>query len=424
MLTIKAIIEGEGIREYFFKHPPLFSILAAGISFPFGDNYLIIQGISIIFSVLSFIPLYLIVKLIFDERTAAMSLIFLAVMPLNISYSTWVKQDSMLLFFFLWSLCFYIKERPWKSGIFFGIASLTKEFAWFLIPIVVGWELLRGWEGRESAKRLVWWLFTGFILSGWWYIFFGGLSFKAIGAAAAGGNLFEYIWHFPWYFYLRNLQVDLDIMLTTLLVIGLFSIEKGRRFLPVLWMLAFYIPLSIMRVKAFWYPYLASPALAIIVAIGFLKIWDVIGRKWVRRFIVIVITVAVVLTVWITDVRRVYALWSPGKSSESVPFPEKEYLDLGRKALKVEGKVAMLHYNPTLQYYLGIGDKRLIYLGPQFPAMSKDMLRELVEQRKISRFVIDTDSVYFVDKSAFTLTELWGEPKKIGRMLIFETDRS
>lgn len=423
MLTIKAIIEGEGIREYFFKHPPLFTTLSAAISYPFGDSHHLVQGISIIFSVLSFIPLYLIVKRIFDERTAIISLLSLSIMPLNVIYSTWVKQDAMLLFFFLWSLYFYIKEKPWKSGIFFGIASLAKEFAWFLIPIVIGWELLRGWEGRESPKRLVCWLLTCFALSGWWYLFFGGLSFKAISAAAAGGNLFEYIWHFPWYFYLRNLQADLGVMLISLSLIGLFSVGKGQRLFPVLWLSAFYIPLSIMRVKAFWYPYLASPALAIIVAIGFLRIWDIIGTRRAKTAVIIILSVASALTVQGIDVGGPIKFWTPLKSKSPAPFPEKEYLDSGRKALKGEGKVAILSYNPILQYYLGISDKRLVYLGLQFPTMSKDMLKELVERRKIGWIAVDTDNVYFVDKSAMLLTELWGEPKKIGRMLIFETDR-
>lgn len=167
-----------------------------------------------------------------------------------------------------------------------------------------------------------------------------------------------------------------------------------------------------------------SPALAIIITIGFLRIWDVIGTRWVRSAVVIVITVTAALSVGDIETGKLYSTWSPVKNLDAVPFPEKEYLGSGRKVLKGEGRVAILGYNPTLQYYLGISDNRLVYLGPQFPAMNRDMLKEMVERRNVSWVAIDTDSVYFVEKNSILLTELWGEPKKIGRMLIFETNQA
>lgn len=422
MLTIKSLVEGEGIREYFFKHPPLFILLAAGISYPVGDSHHLAQGISIFFSVLSFIPLYLIVRRIFDERAGILALLFLAIIPLNINYSTWVKQDAMLLFFFIWSLYLYIIDRPLASGIIFGIASLTKEFAWFLIPIVAGWEFLRGWEGKTSVKKLLGWGGMGFMLSGWWYLFFGSSSFEAIGAAMIGGNLFEYTWHFPWYFYLKNLLVDLG-MLLPLFAAGIFSLQKGEKRLPVLWFLAFYIPLSMIKVKAFWYSYLASPALAIICAVGLLVIWDVIEKRWMKSAVMVMVLAASAFTVQGFDSGRVASFWMPRKSESPVLFPEKEYLDSGRKALIDEGKVAFSEYNPALQYYLGVNDSGLLYLGPQFPVMSKDTMKEVITKNKISRLVLDTSSVYFLEKTASILAELCGEPEKIGELLIFNAHK-
>lgn len=426
MLTIKAIIEGDGVREYFFKHPPLFTIFSSIVSYPFGDNHLIVQGISIAFSIISMFPFYLIVEKVFDRRTAFLSLLTLAILPMNILYSTWIKQDAMLLFFFLWSLYFYITEKPFISGILFGIASLTKEFAFFLIPITVGWELLKAEEElKGKVKRYLMWLFTGIAISGWWYVVFGGLSFKAIDAAVKGGDLFEFSWHYPWYYYLRNSRADLTLTLVPFFLIGLMCLInlrriRDQRLLPIIWVLAFYLPLSLMKVKAPWYTFLASPAIGMIAAVGFLKVWDMSGRIWLRWSVAALVTLLTLYNLYVFDGTRHYQ-WLVDRRLPV--FFEKEYFGIGRGVLKGESRIAVLEYNPTLQYYLGISDKRLYYLGSQFSAMSRDRVGGLAERFGIGWFAIDMDSLNYMDKNLADLTFLYGEPKRVGNVLIFKVEK-
>lgn len=418
LLTIKALIEGEGLRSYFFKHPPLFTILSSAINYPFGDNHHVVQGVSLAFSVLSMIPFSLIVEKVFDKRTALVSLLFLSVLPMSILYSTWVKQDAMLLFFFLWSLYLYIMGKPLKSGIVFGIASLTKEFAWFLIPIIAGWELLSGCYRLESAKRFLIWLFAGIAISGWWYAAFGRESFEAIDAAAYGGNLFEFSWHYPWYYYIRNLRADLTLVFTPLFVLGLASsvLSRGSRFLPVLWLISFYLPLTLMTVKAPWYTYLASPAMALIVAVGFLRAWDFLRTNLARWGMVAIVAALTLYNLYIFDGTNYYR-WLVARDIPEIRADE--YLYTGRGLLRGGARVAVLEYNPTLQYYLGIADRRLYYLGSQFPAMGKERIRELAEKHDIGWFVLNKDSLNFADQSVAHLRSLCGEPKEVGNALIF-----
>lgn len=439
MLTIKALIEGEGLREYFFKHPPLFIVFSAMISYPFGDDFRLAQGTSIVFSTLSFIPFYMIAKRLFDERSALLSTLVLAVLPLNILYGTWVKQDSMLLFFFMWSLYFYITNKPWKGGVVFGAAMLTKEFAIFLIPLATGWELLNGWAGKECVKRFLIWFFTGIIISGWWYLVFGGrASSEAVIDAVRGGNLFEYSWHYPWNYYLGNLPADLSWVLLPFFVAGIIcliyhssplrlrsgqalssthpGINPAPALFPLLWTLVFYIPLSLMMVKSPWYTYPASPALAMTTAVGFLMVWDVIKTAWARWVAALSIAVSLIFNSCGFDSMRYYE----GLLGRKLPlFYEEEYLRSGRAALKGDGRVAMLEYDPTLQYYLGISDDRLYYLGIRLPGMNGDMLKGLVEREEIGWFAIDTHSTTFLDKNIVELTSLWGKPKKVGDIMIF-----
>lgn len=419
MLTIKAIIEGDGLRQYFFKHPPLFTLVSSAISYPFGDNHYIVQCISIAFSVFSMVPLYLIVEKVFDKRTALLSLLVLAVLPLNTAYSTWVKQDAMLLFLFTLSMYLYITERPIASGIMLGLASLTKEFAWFLIPIVAGWELLMHTRPQVALKRFLAWLIIGVMISIWWYFIYGGMSFRAIGAVAGGGDVFEFSWHYPWYYYLRNLRADISLVLYPFLIIGLFISGRQKPF-PVLWILAFYLPLSLMKVKAPWYTYLASPALSMVIAVGFIKIWDVGREGWIRWGMASTVLALTAINIYSFNGTGYYE-WLVAR--ELPRYESKEYMTEGREVLRTDGRVAMLEYNPTLQYYLGIPDKRLFYLGSQFPAMDKEKLVALTERNGIGWFVIDRESTNYIERNLSDLSYLYGEPKEVGNVLIFKVSK-
>lgn len=416
MLTIKAVIEGDGFREYFFKHPPLFIILASLIGYSYGDSFHPAQFVSIAFSALSMIPLYLIASKVFDKRTALVSLLILAVMPLNIVYSAWVKQDAMLMFFFLWSLYFYISQRPYASGALFGIALLTKEFALFLIPIVLSLELSKGW-GRDALKRGTVWLIVSAAISWWWYAFFGGKSFEVIGNVAVGGSLFEYSWHYPWHYYMSNLPADVTAVMLPFFAIGLFMAGRGHSPLPLIWVLVFYLPLSLMTQKAPWWVYPASPAIAVLTAVGLLKVWDAMGFAFLNWCMAAFIAISASITLYRMDSTEFYER----QLGRKLPvFNEEAYLQDGRYVLKGEGKAALLEYNPTLQYYLGIPDRRLYYLGSRLIGTNREHLRALAEKNGIDWFVIDRNSVNYIERNLADISGLWGEPVQVGNVLIYK----
>ena len=422
MLTIKSLIDSEGIRDYFFKHPPLFTIFSSLISYPFGDNHRLVQAVSILFSVASFVPLYMIASDLFDKKTAMLALLVLAVMPVNFVFSTWIKQDAMLLFFFLCSISLYLRDNIISSGFFFGVACLTKEFALFLVPIVLSIELLKGWSGFLSLKRFFVWFFIGFLMSIWWYLFWGGLSARAIDAAVKGGNPWEYAWHFPWFYYLKNLPTDITLLLFPFFVLGFVSIKKGVKLFPLLWILAIYLPLSRIKVKAPWYPYLATPALAIIIAHGLLKVWQWIKIKEGQWALGILLSLMMIFSIYSFNGQDFFQK-TMGASGRKLPaINVSELLGKGRQTLKGTHKVALLEYNPMLQYYLGISDSRLHYLGPQFPAMDKEDLVRLAVKNEIDWIMIDKRSVNYIDKNIEEMTDLWGEPESVGEVALFKVN--
>lgn len=437
MLTIKGILEDEGFRHFFYVHPPLFVLAASAVTYPFGDSRLVVQGLSIAFSVLSFLPLYLILNKIYDQRTAMISLVCLSVLPLHIVYSTWAKPEGMLIFFFLLTLYLYISERTFVSGIFFGISLLIKELAIFLVPILIAWELLNGRDVKR-AKYFILWMMTGLVISGWWYGFLGQKSFGLVGNAITGGNLYEYSWHYPWYYYLRNLPADLSWVLLPFFVAGVVCtpfvwrlqipphplLLKGggywSTFLPIIWILAFYIPLSLMTVKAPWYTYLASPPMAVLIASGYLRVWDTVKSMRLRWGIGVLTVMIIVFDLYTFDSQRYYSWMVGSKSVKFHAFKEEEYLGRGRNLLKGAGKVAFLEYNPTLQYYLGIPDRRVYYLGTMLPAMDRGGMAAFAEKNDIGWFAIDTESIFYLDRNLKDLSSLWGEPQKVGGLLIYK----
>jgi hypothetical protein len=101
---------------------------------------------------------YLLIAEIFDRRIAIVASLLLALDPYHISVSAGVHVDAMLSVFLLVSVLFlwlYIKCQQWRyvvwSGLFAGLALLTKAPALFLLPyllLVLSVTLLAKWNPR------------------------------------------------------------------------------------------------------------------------------------------------------------------------------------------------------------------------------------------------------------------------------------
>ncbi|MEK6883655.1 MAG: glycosyltransferase family 39 protein, partial [Nanoarchaeota archaeon] len=97
-------------REEPFWSPPLYHILIS-IFYLFNDNTnFAIKFISPVFGILSLIFSFLIIKKIYNSRTAFYSIIFLAFVPIFIDYSILSYIESMLVFFVILSVYFILKD--------------------------------------------------------------------------------------------------------------------------------------------------------------------------------------------------------------------------------------------------------------------------------------------------------------------------
>lgn len=488
LVTIERLAEGEGYSEYFFHHPPLYIFISFLVSYVIGSYPRIPSYISIIFSVLSLIPLYRITVHLFGKKTAFWASVFLSVMPANIAYSSWIKQDAMLLFFFLVGLVFYLKERYFLSGAAIGVALLVKEFAIFFFPLTF---LITAFAKREEGSdrlkfKWVGWLkmtVVAFIISSWWYILFGTAFYQVTGDALIGGNIRELGWHFPAWFYIKNVPYDLSYPIIILSIIGVVFLIKeiyhhsifSKYMIPILWILVFYLPLSFITVKTPWYIYLAMPTLAIVAGFGIVELINFVqlkvdglvkshlltaethrhrgklfdsnmffsasqrlsGRflvftnssKSIRLLLYFGLIVSLMLAMYSFDnvsfIKRVSGITGleDFKKIQGKNWDEMlEKKKFWSQAISGKGKVAFLEFRPILSYLIDIrSDNMVILKVSQFLAFNRIELLDFTRDNGIGAFVINSESLTYTKEKLRDMISLWGEPENIDSLLVFKT---
>ena len=109
---------------------PLYSFLITIVHFLISDWVLAARFISLIFLILTIIPLYLISKDLFDKRIAFWGCLAFALAPLPTSWVVYVTRGPVFIFFFAWAVYFALKAIRLKKPGFF---VLTAVFSWFSI---------------------------------------------------------------------------------------------------------------------------------------------------------------------------------------------------------------------------------------------------------------------------------------------------
>ena len=116
------------ILAFFYKTFSIFSQNAAEFS---------MKMVSPLFSSLTLIVSYLIIKELFSKKTALYSLIFLTFIPLSMDYGIFGYVDSTLSFFVVLSVYFMLKNKLVSSALCFGLAILTKYNGGFIFPVLL-----------------------------------------------------------------------------------------------------------------------------------------------------------------------------------------------------------------------------------------------------------------------------------------------
>ena len=197
----------EAAREFFAGnisaglgsvYPPGYPIMIAAAFAAIRDWELTGQMLSLVFGVGLLVPLYLLLRDVFDERVAGIACLLAALSPFLARYAAHVRTESPYLFFStlaLWLLAQGIHQnRPdrfFYGGLVAGFAYLVRPEAVGLLVVIPGFLVFRRMVQKERSWNVISkysaLLLTGFLLFASPYIVYlsidtgqwGALSRKA-----------------------------------------------------------------------------------------------------------------------------------------------------------------------------------------------------------------------------------------------------
>lgn len=268
-------------REQPFWSPPLFHIISAAFYIAFG---LFGSGaadfgmklVTPIFSALSLILAYLILKRLFDKRVVFYSMLFVVFLPMSIDYGVFSYTDGMLVFFSLASIYFALINKNTISAFSLAFAILTKYTGLALIPVVLYIIFIKN-RTSYLRKSIITLAITA-IISSPWYIrnwiylknpvypilnsFFGGIEIGSTYSGIDFSKLFSlnsiiipFLEFFGvpngnpsnlFYFNVPFLPVILIIWLAAIILFILpiffsFKLKKNIRNIAIVWLLPFFL---------------------------------------------------------------------------------------------------------------------------------------------------------------------------------------
>lgn len=138
--------------------PPFHSYWLFFLKSLFGISEAVDRWGSVVPNMLTLYVIFLLGKKLFNEKIGLMSASLLAFIPMNVLVGRNVQVDATYIFFALTSLYFYLKSLEGNelrnkalSGISLGLSLFSKQFAVFIYPAIILWELC----GKRNVPRQV-----------------------------------------------------------------------------------------------------------------------------------------------------------------------------------------------------------------------------------------------------------------------------
>ena len=152
----------KNIHRYFFAEFPLYNILTYPFYHFFGVNVAYARLVTIFFSSLTVISLYLLVRLYSGRWIAALAAFLFAVMPYNVYWGRVVMPDALHIFcgvsaLFLLSI-WRFNNKWWPllgGGALLALAILTKPYGIVLGTAVLGILALQSWPQLWRNRRQI-----------------------------------------------------------------------------------------------------------------------------------------------------------------------------------------------------------------------------------------------------------------------------
>jgi len=274
----------EGYRFVEFPIPNAIHALAAK-TFPRTDFVLVGRSLSVLYSLISIILLFYLLKFHTDTNTALLGSLIFAIMPYNIYYSRVILPEPLLI---TTSLSLLLSSSVWIkrhsntpfliSLISLSILLLLKAYmAVFIIPVIyLAYEKIGPNFYRE--RRLLAQLILGFLPFILWFLWIrqfpeGIPHFKW---AFNGDNIRFRPAFFYWIFGVRIGTLILGVWGTVFLLHGLIATVNRKHYFFLFWSLAiliYFTTIATANVRHDYYQAISIPLISSLVAIGSLSLW-------------------------------------------------------------------------------------------------------------------------------------------------------
>lgn len=345
-LIVSQEVQERGIPTYFdsayWQHPPLLNYMIAFTSSLFGMHiYLAGKAVILLFSFLSIFVFYELCAAMKDRTFARMATAVFGATPLIWLNSNQIMHEIPQTFFFISTIYFfylavkYSKNKYFYfSGIFLGLALLTKSQTVIVIPVILAYILTEKGTGILKEKALVKSVLIMFLISGViyapYYLYRAennapslfeerALKEQLTGKAdwAPTGDI-----SIPFHFYVTHI-FEIISFSAIFFAVGLMQIYKKKdktMWLPVLWVVFSYLILSIFSLKLNRYMIIAVPAMAIITTYGLYELETYFkNRKYVYATAAILVIVLAAQSVQLTTGSGIYwpmdwKMWAELKS--------------------------------------------------------------------------------------------------------------
>jgi len=276
ILSLRALVSNAKYDPFYwgyFFHPPFYMTFAMLLEPLKAGIDLRLESLSLIFSYVTFIVVYLLSARLGGWKYACLSGLFLSLMPVSIAYDTWIKRDGLAGFLGYLALLLILKRKYLWCAAALSFSLLSKESALFFIISIPCILFLM--KEKNIFKKVLFIYSVIFIAASWWYIFFSTLKeeiFKIYFSTADNASK----WSNSCVYYFKKLVPDMGGALLSLFIIGIcyflyliFRRKQPKWAVPVIIFLCVYIPSSLfIACKTPWLCLSARPAIAMIAAAG------------------------------------------------------------------------------------------------------------------------------------------------------------
>lgn len=423
-------INSEGI------HPPLYRLIMHFWLY-LGQSEGVIRIPSLIFSSISIIVGYKIVKLIFNKRVALYTALFITVSPFHIYYAQEVKSYSLFFLLSLASLYFFIKVTKenkiglWLGYIFFTALSIYAHYFSFLSIFAQNLFLIFNYKRHEKGLLKKWVTAQCLVF----LLFIPGLSAcvqhvrRVTGnfwiPPVSGENIFIVFKNFTLGYYTSNFNfVFMQCLLGIIFLSGIRSLmfsrlneqksfywESSERLTLLLSYLS--IPIIILALSKIIRPLFLDRALIVISFFYYIILSK--GLEAMRKNKIIFFLVVFLSIILVTVSLKNYYEQNNFSATVGVASIKKQFREAMRYVssnYRQGDKVILSHYSswPVFEYYRSQNTEIQLYLENPFGCIDEDDKYSRVLLKYLNFRIINMD--WFKEKEnagIWIICSGWGD---------------